>query len=171
MHTRRILIGALAAPVFLLSACGGDDSVADPPVSSAPTSDASTDPPQQESAEHFIRRWADADIRMQNTGSTDNFRSISVGCQDCASLADRVESIYKAGGFIRTKGWSIKRVEVVSRTGKSRLVDLHVVSKPTHYKESSGGPMKSFPGGPATYQLRIIQTGQGWTVKSLGRLS
>ena len=58
MSVRRKLAGTLVVPLLILSACGGgDDSVADPPISSAPTSSA-TGTPQRESAEHFIRRWA-----------------------------------------------------------------------------------------------------------------
>ncbi len=57
MSVRRELAGTLVVPLLILSACGGgDDSIADPPISSAPTSSA-TGTPQRESAEHFIRRW------------------------------------------------------------------------------------------------------------------
>ena len=66
--------------VLLLAGCGGgdDDSVADPPV--APATSSPTASPQRESPEHFIRRWAAEDTRMQNTGETANFRDMSHGC-------------------------------------------------------------------------------------------
>ena len=65
MALRRTLAGSLAVPALLLPAllagCGDDSSVADPPVQSAPHSTATSDPPAHESAEHFIRRWAEVE--------------------------------------------------------------------------------------------------------------
>ncbi len=58
MALRRTLAGLLAVPGLLLAGCGGDSSVADPPVRSSPTSSATSGPPAHETAEHFIRRWA-----------------------------------------------------------------------------------------------------------------
>ncbi len=78
-----ILAGALAAPL-LLSACGGDDSVADPPVSSAPTS-SPTGTPHRESPEHFIRRWA-AERAMQNTGRLEHTCHESADVKPCTRL-------------------------------------------------------------------------------------
>jgi hypothetical protein len=171
MGVRRILTGALTAPLLLLSACGGDDSVADPPISSAPTSSKATFPAKRESAEHFIRRWAAADIQMQNTGETAPFREMSDHCHDCLDLANRVDSIYRAGGYIHTEGWSVGKVAIVSQTGARLLINMHVVSKPTAYRESSNGPRKSYPGGPATYQLGVAKSADSWMVTSLGQLA
>ena len=63
MARRRTVAGLLAVPALLLPAllagCGDDSSVADPPIQSAPHSIATSDPPAHESAQHFIRRWAE----------------------------------------------------------------------------------------------------------------
>ncbi len=65
MALRRTLVGSLAVPALvlpaLLAGCGDDSSVADPPVQSAPDPTPTSDPPAHESAEHFIRRWAEAE--------------------------------------------------------------------------------------------------------------
>jgi hypothetical protein len=168
----RALAGVLAAPVVLVAACGGGDtSIADPPISPHPTTSSPTQQPHRESPEHFIRRWAAADIKMQNSGESASFRSMSNDCADCDALANRVDAIYRAGGFIRTKGWSIKKVEVVSRRGAHFLVNLHVVSTPTKYREASDAPMKRYPGGPAIYQLNLAKADGGWAVTSLGRIA
>jgi hypothetical protein len=174
MGVRRSVTGLLAGTLgclvaLVLGGCGGDDSVADPPVS--PTTSSPTQAPHRESAEHFIRRWAAADIQMQNTGHTSQFRRLSQPCHDCLKLADRVDKIYRAGGYVHTDGWSIGQVRVVSRDGDHLLVDLHVVSRPTEYRNSASGPTKSFPGGPATYQLGIEKTASSWIVTSLGQLA
>jgi hypothetical protein len=48
MDPRRTLIAALAAPLVLLGACGGNDaSVADPPISPGSTSSSPTTPPKR----------------------------------------------------------------------------------------------------------------------------
>ena len=76
MAVRRTLAALLAAPALLLPAvlagCGDDSSVADPPVASPSPTATSSDPPARESAEHFIRRWAEAEKQMENTGKTDD---------------------------------------------------------------------------------------------------
>src|SRR3954464_4956697 len=129
VDTRRILVGTLAVPLLLLSACGGNDSVADPPVSSATASSDPTGPPQRETAEHFIRRWAAEDTRIQKTGETSKFRTMSDGCKGCLELADLVDRIYRGGGYIHTKGWQVRRIAVAGR----RTFDLFVFSAATTY--------------------------------------
>jgi hypothetical protein len=108
---------------------------------------------------------------MQNSGNTGSFRQLSRGCGDCIALADRVDRIYRQGGYIHAEGWSIEQVEVVSRDDARLVVNLRVISKPTDYRETSNGPKKSYPGGSATYQLGVTPTAQDWRVVSLGRLN
>src|SRR4051794_18430239 len=172
MSVRRTTAGLVLAPVLLvLSACGGgDDSVADPPVSSPPTS-SPTASPGHERPEHFIRRWAEEDVRMQQSGKSSDFRALAHGCSGCNALADRVDSIYAAGGFIRTKGWEIKSVQVVSRDSDRCQVDLRVSAYPTTYRERADGPEKTLLGGPATYQLGLTKAKDAWVVTSLARLA
>jgi hypothetical protein len=174
MGVRRILVGTFAAPLLLtVSACGDDTSVANPPIKSARSSSPTAEPHASVSDRvvSFVRQWAAEDIRMQNSGDSRRFRHLSQHCHDCLSLADRVDGIYARGGFIRTAGWTIKRVEIVRKHAGSYLVDLKVVSKPTYYRESAGGQRRSYPGGPATYQLRVDRIAHGLTVGSLGRIA
>ena len=87
MAVRRIVAGTLAALVLpaCLSGCGGGSSVADPPVASSPSSPTSSDPPAHETAEHFIRRWAEVEKQMENTGRTAAYVAMSGRCKACAS--------------------------------------------------------------------------------------
>ena len=157
------LAGALTAPLFLLAACGGgDDSVADPPVSPSSTS-SSTGTPQRETAEAFIRRWAAEDTRIQKTGRTAQFRSMSRGCKGCMKLANLVDRIYAHGGYVHTKGW---RIEKVTRAG-NQLFDLYVFSTRTTYSETGSGPVHHLPSGPAQFQLTVSRSGSSWNVTSL----
>jgi hypothetical protein len=161
MGIPRFLTGILAAPL-LLSACGGgDDPVADPPVSPSSTS-ASTHPPR-ETPEAFIRRWAAEDTRIQRTGNTHQFREMSQGCRGCTKLANLVDRIYAHGGYIDTNGWRINKIA----SSRSGLFDLYVFVAPTTYAESKSDPKRHLPGGPAHFQLRIKRSGQSWSVASL----
>jgi hypothetical protein len=173
MRVRRTLAALLAAPC-LLSACGGGSSVADPPVSSHPTSSApTTQPPESPrvAVAKFSREWAKEDTRMQNSGETRRFRQMSLGCQECKTLADRIETIYAAGGFVRTKGWHVLGVDVRPNASDAFLVNLRVRSSPTHYRERRDGPRLSYPGGVVTYQLTVSPSSGSWAVRTLGRMS
>ncbi len=70
----------LAAAALVLSGCGDDTPPPAPSSSAAPTSASpTTQPPspQPESAEEFIRRWAEAGTEMQNSGKTGVFKSLT----------------------------------------------------------------------------------------------
>ncbi len=163
MHVRRYLAALLAAPL-LLSACGGGSTpVADPPVSSPTSTSPSTDSPARETPQHFIRRWAKEDTAIQRTGNTKLFRLMSKGCRGCVKLADLVDKIYSAGGFIHTRGWRVRRVSITKRGD----ADLFVFSAPTTYMESAGGVLHHLRAGNAHFQLRIQPNGDSWTVSSL----
>jgi hypothetical protein len=167
MGVRRSLAGIPAgilgcSVALVLGACGGGDgSVADPPVSS--TTSSPTESSQHESAEHFIRRWAAEDTRIQQTGDTSTFREMSRGCKGCLRLANLVDRIYEAGGFIHTQGW---RVRVISHEGMNTYL-LKVLASPTTYSESKEGAVHHLPSGPAQFQLQLTSDDPSWRVTSL----
>ncbi|MBO0844254.1 MAG: hypothetical protein J2P22_02410 [Nocardioides sp.] len=169
MNLRRTLTGALAAPLLLLPACGGGDpSGADRPIASAPpTSPSPTKPPKQESPEHFIRRWAAEDTRIQKTGDTSRFREMSKGCRGCLKLANLVDRIYSAGGFITTEGWRITRISA----SDSGSYDLFVNAAATTFAEKEGGQVHHLPSGPAHFQLRLKRNGSTWNVTYLVQIA
>ena len=163
MPVRRLLSGALTAPLLILAGCGGSSNVADPPVSPSAAS-SSASPPQHETPQAFIRRWADADIAMQNSGDATTFRALSKGCRGCNAVARRVDAIYEAGGSIRTRGWSIVDVRISNRNGRSRTADLVVDSAPTTYFASKSAPAKHLEGGREHFQLQMRAVGSSWLV-------
>jgi hypothetical protein len=157
MGVRRLLASASAAPLLLvaLTACGGGDaSIADPPVAPS-TSTSPTDPPRQESPEHFIRRWAEAEQEMQNSGQTGQYLAMSRGCQACEVLAHTVARYYRAGGFIRWGGWDIRSIKKYPPHGNGAAFSVHSVSAPTTYRVSSDGPIQHLSGGSITYVIRL----------------
>jgi hypothetical protein len=174
MHVRRnlaaSLIGLLAGP-SLLSACGGGStSVADPPVSSSPTSSSPTTPPAHESPQHFIRRWAAAEKRMENTGKTGPYLAMSEGCKSCTQLANDVSSFYAAGGYVKWGGWQIVSIRPYSKHGSRREFAMKARAATTSYKESASGERRTLDGGLATDVLSLRRSGDAWQVADFTKL-
>ena len=164
---RRSLAAAATAPLLLLAGCGDrTSSVADPPVS-APSPSSTAGPPRHESPQAFIRRWAVEDTRIQRTGQTASFRAMSRHCEGCLEFADLVDRIYKNGGYVRTRGWRVRRIEKVD----VHMFDLFVVASPTTYVTSRTGSVHHLPSGPAQFQLRLTKRGSSWNVASLIQLA
>jgi hypothetical protein len=171
MALRRTFAALVAAPALVLltsiTGCGGDSSIADPPVRSSPTSSASaSNPPAHETAEHFIRRWVAENTRIQRTGDTARFRVMSRGCRGCMRLADLVDRIYQNGGFIHTRGW---RVTNIAPAG-DHAFDLYVYSAPTTYVKAAGSPPRHLRSGAAHFQLELAER-NSWHVSYLVQVS
>jgi hypothetical protein len=173
MGRRPALAGALAAPLLLLTltACGSDTSVADPPVSPPPTSSAPPTPPKRESPEHFIRRWAEVEKKMENTGQTHTYLAMSRGCVACRKLARLVEGYYEAGGFLKWGGWRILSIQVHGRTPHTTTFAVRNRSLPTAYKESAGGELSHFSGGVTVQLLRLSRSADSWIVRGKAELA
>src|SRR5262245_59807061 len=127
MGVRRVLPAILAGALtsLLLSACGGgDDSIADPPISSAPTSSPTTSS-ARETPEHFIRRFVAVSNSMEMRGPTDRYMALTLRCKPCRALAQQIETARSHGGFYHSTGWSIGRVKT-DVTRASGTVDVSV---------------------------------------------
>ena len=165
MHVRRALALTVVVPL-LLAGCT-DDPEPTPkipdPTTSSPTSPATeTETPEAETAEDFIRRWAAAEARMENTGDTAEYRELSRECKACTDLAALVERWYADGGFIEWGGWRIRGIEPRGDSDVEFVV--RVRSSPTKYKESAKGPLKTFAGGPGAHLLILKRQGSSWVV-------
>jgi hypothetical protein len=172
MRPRRTFAALLLGPC-LVSACGGGgSSVADSPVSGTPTSSApATQPPAHESPQHFIRRWADAEKRMENTGKTDAYLAMSRGCASCRQLAADVSHFYAAGGYVKWGGWRILSIRVNSQAGQVTRYAVRNRSLPTTYRESASGAPKHLAGGITTELLSVSKLGNHLNVRSKAELA
>ncbi len=170
MAVRRILAAVLTAPLLTLAACGGGGgSIADPPISSAPSS--STPTQQRETPEHFIRRWAAEEKRMENTGDTVAYLAMSKRCLACRQLARDIKSFYAAGGYAKWGGWQIKSIKQGGETGTGIAYEVRVQSLPTTYKESAAADVRHLKGGPSTHQLTVKRVGGVWQVTAKAQLA
>lgn len=175
MRPPRILTGTLAgaftAPLFLLAACGGgEDSVADPPVSPSSTS-SSTGTPQRETAEAFIRRFAKIEQAMESTGVLGEYAKLTRRCKECGDLAAQVHGFYRAGGYVHWAGWTIKSIRPYASGERPHSYAVSVISAPTEYRESNGSPVRHLPGGPATEIISLKNVNGSWEVTGRAKLA
>lgn len=163
-----------AAALLSLNAACTDDSPPPSPATTSSSTPASPTPtttsptPQPESAEAFIRRWVEADIRMQNTGDAAEYRALSRPCSACMDFADLVEGFYKRGGYVKTRGWKVLALK--SLPGSTRRAPTFLVtvdSRPTTYKESEFGPTKRLPGEQTAYRVSLRAATMAWLVTDL----
>lgn len=166
MSVRRSAALTLVAALVLAGCQGEPEPQFEPtPSDSASPSDPETsEEPEAQSAEEFIREWAGLDAQMQNTGDTSAYLSVSNPCPPCRAVAQRVESAYSNGGYLKTDGWHINRIEKVPGKGRYR-VDAD--SSPTTIVEREGADAIRLPGGPILYDLVLKQTQEGWEVVNL----
>jgi hypothetical protein len=172
MRPRRTFAALLLGPC-LVSACGGGgSSVADSPVSGTPTSSApATQPPAHESPQHFIRRWADAEKRMENTGKTDAYLAMSRGCTSCRQLATDVSHFYAAGGYVKGGGWRIVSIRPYSNHGSRRAFAMRAHAGSTRYKKSASSELETLAGGDATDVVTLIRRTADWRVVGFSKLA
>lgn len=149
-----LLIGAL-----LLTGCSTEEP--EPKIAEAP-SVAST-PEKKETAEEFIRRWAEVERDMQNSGETADYRGITSGCEPCTSLADDMDDVYGAKGWVRTDGMSIAHVEKQPNRTFKVVADI----SPTTYLTAEDGTEGSFTGGSVIYLVTLHRVSGEWQLVNL----
>ena len=171
---KRLLASLACLGVLCLPACSDDSSSSADPPSPTPSSSEPTSTPTEEgeTPEEFVRRWVEVDREMQNSGETQEYRQITKGCTACRGVADQVDAIYKAGGYVKTDGLQIAQVRVgkPDRNGEVEA-RLMVRSAPTEYVEEAGGAVQNLPGGRVTYLLTLHEADDSWVLVLLERLA
>jgi hypothetical protein len=169
MHVRRALALTLAVPV-LLAGCSDDPeptpNIPDPTSSSPTPTEPATEEPEAESPEEFIRRWVEANTRMQNSGEVEEYSTLSSKCRPCLQTAKRVEQIYANGGFVKTDGWILGKVIDRSGTTGNPVLDLEIESSPTTFKERADAERQELPGGDIVMRVRLTSSAP-WQVVRL----
>jgi hypothetical protein len=180
---RHRLPAALVLALLTVGVAGcSDDSepdVAEPtattstPTSSAPTSlpptTNATSEPETESAEEFIRRYAEAEALMENTGNAQPYLELTDTCSSCEGLVRTVSGYYREGGSVQWDGWKIRKIEKYN--GSKTEFAVTVDSPPTIYRERAGGQEKRIEGGRVTYILSLIKEGRSWLIDETAQLS
>lgn len=171
MRSPRAAATALVA-VLALSACNGGNDPDDPKSSSTPSGNPSapsttppvetlTEAPSGETARQFIRRWVELGNQMQATGETEAFLAVAgPDCDSCEKFADRVATIYDAGGQIKSDG---SRVVRVSHDGGDQWT-VHLDGSPTEVTDSASGAPDTLPGGPYKLVLYVAKVDGAWVL-------
>jgi hypothetical protein len=83
-----------------------------------------------------------------------------------------VDAIYAGGGYVRTKGWSARSIEV-SEPGTDGSVELtfEVRSAPTKFKESADAAVQRLPGGRFRELMTLAPRGDSWVVTNLEQVA
>lgn len=174
MHVRRALALSVLAPLLLAGCSDGDSQSTPTPkmpesTSSSP-SPSESETPEAESAEDFVRRWVEVNTAMQNSGDAAEYRELSTKCKPCNQTADQIEGFYANGGWVKTKGWIIRKVVDRTGSGGAPVYDLQIDSSPTRYRESAGAEVQSLSGGPIVMRVRLNASAP-WNVVQLTQVA
>lgn len=162
MPLRALTLAALT--ITLLSGCGGHEPT--PQVQAAPSATPTSSlTAKPETAEEFIHRWNDEQGRMQD-GDTSAYRALVPDCAPCMQAADLVDSIYAAGGTVRTGGRTIQSItKRGSGEDQEHVFRVVVESSPTILRESADAPPRRLLGGRSIYDVTLTSSDSGWTLE------
>lgn len=172
MHSevKRYLVFVVAA--MTLSACGADSEKATPdqPVTGKvqPQKPTASDSPdsayfaqRRMNPRRFLRRWEAASDRMQVTGRTAAYASMTSGCAPCDGFVEIVQRVYKEGGTVDFAGSTILRIVKAGGSDSTYLVTKDVSPTVVHHGD---GRLEKFPGGRTTFRV-VLEPDRGvWVV-------
>ncbi len=175
---QRFLV-TLAVPLVLLVSCSDDDPepILAPSPSSTPTpttesaEPSPTESAEPESPEEFIERWIKLSNEMQLTGDTKAYLAVSEECRPCVTVADDMQSIYSAEGFVETRGWEIRSIDRSSKTSDGQVLDARIYSNPVTLRRSRAAQPETLPGGPIGIRFRVSEVNDAWMLTSLSEIA
>jgi hypothetical protein len=172
---KRLLAALACCLCALLSGCSDDSSSsADPPPTATTTpADPTSSPTEEvESPEDFLQRWVEADREMENSGNTAEYLAMSKQCSACKGLADQIEGIYKAGGYVKTDGWTILSTKF-SKPNKQGVLSatMKIDAAPTKYVEAEGGEVQELDGGVQRQLVTLSASGGTWNVDDIEQIA
>jgi hypothetical protein len=131
--------------------------------STSPAGSVPTVAPENETARQFLRRWVSLINLIQRTGDATPYRAIAgPDCRSCRQFADRVESIYSSGGYIKTGG---SRIVEMTRDGEGQWT-VSLMAAPTELKESANAKVQMLEGGPYGYVVYLLRVDGRWSISA-----
>jgi hypothetical protein len=136
------------------------------PTAAAPTLPAEARGTSQAAAKAFVRHYI---ALMNHAVATGESTALSDAndpeCSSCAAVIERVDSVYRAGGSIRSDGWRVTSIRPVPGVPRTRpQFDVGLTMSPQRVVEHQGAEATTYEGGklPATFTL--VRQGNDWVV-------
>lgn len=137
-----------------LAACGGG----------GPNIPAYAKTNNERGAQNFARYWIDTLNAATVSGNTKKLKSLQKkSCQLCTTFAKRLDSIYRAGGHVESKGFKVKSViseAGIPSPGAGVSASLRT-SAETVYERKGAKPAKH-PPSDLRLRLIMVRSGDHW---------
>jgi hypothetical protein len=148
-------------------------SEAGSPSPAPPTMPAEARGTSEKSAKAFVRFYIDALNFATATGDTHVAREFSDHtCNSCDAMLDKIEEVYREGGFFRGRGWAVTNIKYQPLQPRERpVLSVGIQLAPQEMVEVKGEDPKHFTGGPNHLTFHLSRTQSGWRVEKLDRLS
>ena len=181
---RAFAMGLVTACTIAVAGCSADPD--DQPTEATPSSPTPTDdqtkPPGNQvteptlpadaegssirSAKAFVGYYIDLLNYAMVTGDTKTFRAAGQqNCGGCADYVDLFASTYERGGFFKSRGWSLDRVLLGSRSAKQVQFTVTATAAPITFRERGGGQLKRSKRDPLDFSLVLEKGGAAWAVR------
>jgi hypothetical protein len=169
---RLALAGPLAAAVLMAaSGCTDDPSAAPSPpgstgsVTSSSPSQSETTSTKPQGPVAFVQAWVAAENAAINSGDVTSLVSFEApSCFNCKQLLKPITRIYQAGGFIHSKGWRIKRPNVVDSGGQDILVTMLIITSVEVVKPSHNSPIQHHKPDRLGFSVTLTPKAETWRI-------
>lgn len=188
----RRIVAALATALLVAGVAGCSEKPPEPaplaepePTSSSPTAptEPTADPgaapslpaeargTSKAAAVAFVEHWVETLNHATRTGSTDALASLgSRTCSTCEAIADSIDTVSAAGGWLRGDGWRTEEIQYLARQPRKRPTLRVVIDiAPQRVTESRGAEVQRFEGGRVLYTFGLRHQSESWLVEKLER--
>lgn len=128
-------------------------------------------PPNDIAAARVVRLWAPIFNKATLTGDTARLKEMgSPECVSCRGMAQGIERVYAAGGYTKTKGWSITDLKILRDDSRSVVVRVDVHEPAGVTKASSETDPVPFPARTDTFEFEL-EAGSRWLITRIDLLA
>jgi hypothetical protein len=109
----------------------------------------------------FLRNLEATSDRLQVTGRTAKYASMTAGCAPCEGFVETVEDVYAADGTVDFPGSTIVRIVKAQGSDSVYLLTKDVAPTVVHHGD---GRLEKYPGGRTTFRYILEPDGDSWNV-------
>jgi hypothetical protein len=113
----------------------------------------------------FVKAWVDAENVAINSGDVRPLLAFEApSCFNCKQLLKPIKRIYRAGGFIHSKGWHIARPNVVDAGRGAVLVTMLIVTSVEIVKPSENSRIQHHNPDKLGFSVTLTQKAETWGI-------